>query len=66
MAKKEKSKRFWLVSCLMCRTTVQLDIDDFRIVSTDQGAEFIRQPHFICGKCKSVCTSELIEEGEQQ
>lgn len=58
---KKAGKRVWAVNCLICETTVDLDIGDFKIISTDQGAEFIRVPRFICGKCKSECTVELVE-----
>ena len=47
----------WHVECMMCDTAV--DIDAEAIISTDQGAEFIRKPDFICGKCSSVCTVSL-------
>ena len=56
-----KTRRFWKVDCLMCETHVCLDIGDYSIISTDQGAGFIRKPNFICGKCRSVCTVELVE-----
>jgi len=55
-------KKFWRVDCLMCETT--LDIEAVIVFSTDQAAGFIKEPKFICGKCSSVCTVELREEGE--
>lgn len=63
---KKETKRFWAVRCMMCETMVDLPLDDFRIISTDQGAEFIRKPDFICGKCRSVCMVDLKEEGQWQ
>lgn len=56
-----KKEVFWLVRCLMCQTSVCLGIGDFRIISTDQAAEFIKVPSFICGKCKSVCQVKLTD-----
>ena len=57
----EEEKRYWKVECMMCETHVCLDIDEFRIISTDQGAVFIKKPDFICGECKSVCVVKLHE-----
>lgn len=54
-------KHYWQVDCLVCETHVYLAAHDYGIVSTAQGAEFIRKPTFICGKCGSVSTVELGE-----
>ena len=51
----EGKKKVWAVSCVQCNTTVDLPISEFRIISTDQAAEFIKVPKIICGKCKSDC-----------
>ena len=59
--KPSEVEKYWEVKCLMCQTHVCLDIGDYRIFSTDQAAEFIRVPEYICGKCKSVCKVELRE-----
>lgn len=59
----KKTKQVWRVDCMMCETTVNLDVtvDGFRIISTDQGAEFLIKPYIICGKCQSVCVVKLAE-----
>ena len=57
-----EKKKFWSVQCIVCNTTVDLYIGDYRIISTDQGAEFIRVPKFICGKCGSDCYVKLVEK----
>jgi len=66
MAKAETASRaetrIWSVECHTCETSLGLNIDEFRIVSTDQGAEFIRKPVFVCGKCKNECHITLREQ----
>ena len=57
---KKKQKRSWKVSCMMCETSVHLELET--IVSTDQGAEFLLRPDVLCAKCKSVCVLEMTEE----
>ncbi len=57
----EKIKYVWAVKCMICETTVDLPLDEFMVTSTDQCAEFIRTPHFTCGKCHSACLVELQE-----
>jgi len=59
MEKTEKRTRVWAIQCLTCETTLDLPTDDFRIISTDQGAEFIRKPVFVCGKCNNECFVRL-------
>ena len=44
---------------MMCETHVHVDADS--IISTDQAAEFIPEPKYICGKCQSACVVELVE-----
>lgn len=56
---KEKTKQTWLVECMMCETTLELETSEYKIISTDQAAEFIHKPDFICGKCRSVCVVTL-------
>jgi hypothetical protein len=58
----EKPKRLWKVDCPLCETTLNLDVDEFKVTSTDQGAEFIRQPLFVCGKCGTYCRVRLSKE----
>ena len=58
----KKMKRYWAVSCMICEATVDLDIGDYRIISTDQCAEFIQVPKFQCGVCQSACVVELTEK----
>lgn len=55
-----KTKRFWSIECLTCETTLDLKASDFSIISTDQGAEFIRKPTFVCGKCGNKCYIKLV------
>lgn len=70
--KKEKAKFIWRIECMMCETTVHIDAE--KIISTDQAAEFIKEPKYTCGKCRSVCVVRLVEkeqpngqeEGESQ
>ena len=56
-----KENRVWRVECMMCETTVDLPIGEYRIISTDQAAEFLRVPTFICGKCQSECPVTLVK-----
>ena len=63
---KEKPKKIWRVECMMCETTLDLDAGEYKIISTDQCAEFIQQPSFICGKCRSVCVVGLMELQEKE
>lgn len=64
--KKTKDSRVWVVKCIPCGTAVHLDIGEFRIISTDQGAEFIRKPAFVCGKCGSNCAVFLLTKEDMR
>lgn len=55
----EEEKRVWAIDCTVCRTTVDLPINDFKIISTDNCAEFLKMPVVICGKCQSTCEVRL-------
>jgi hypothetical protein len=58
----EEAKRTWKVDCLVCETTVDLDVSDYKIISTDQCAEFIQKPLFVCCKCGTNCRITLQQE----
>lgn len=60
MSKKEDTRCF-KVDCPMCKTNVDIPIEDFRVISTDQGAGFIQNPKWICERCGSACLVELPE-----
>ena len=49
------------VKCVMCDVQVDIPLSQERIISTDQGAGFIRKPDFICEKCGSTCEVTLPE-----
>lgn len=44
------------IECFMCNVHVNIPLSEMRIISTDQGIGFIRNPQWICEKCGSVCT----------
>jgi len=56
----KRVKRYWKVDCMMCETTMKIEAVVIR--NTDKTAEFIVQPTYLCGKCHSVCVTELLEE----
>ena len=53
MAKEKK----WNIRCHLCKVSVELGVE--QVYSTDQGAEFLKKPTYICGKCRSDCTVKL-------
>jgi len=51
-------KAVWKIECMMCGTSAGLQPQKI-----SGKASFIVVPRIICGKCKSVCTVQLIEDG---
>ena len=48
------------VNCIVCKTEVNIPIEEIRIISTDQGAMFIQDYNYICQKCGSVCERQFV------
>lgn len=57
---KEERKEVWWIECTVCKTGAHVDIE--KIIVTDQGAEFLREPRYLCGKCNSLCISSVVEK----
>jgi len=53
-------KAVWKIECMMCDTSAKVPAQE---IIGKKKSSFIVVPRIICGKCKSVCTVQLIEDG---